>query len=33
VVGGRDAREALRVSLAAIESVRTGEPVTLGARA
>ncbi len=33
VVGGHDAREALRVSLAAIESVRTGEPVTLGARA
>jgi predicted dehydrogenase len=30
VVNGRDAREALRVSLAAIESVRTGEPVTLG---
>jgi predicted dehydrogenase len=33
VVNGRDAREALRVSLAAIESVRTGEPVTLGGRA
>ena len=33
VVGGSDAREALRVSLAAIESVRTGEPVTLGGRA
>jgi len=30
VVGGRDAREALRVSLAAIESVWTGEAVTLG---
>ena len=33
VVGGHDAREALRVSLAAIESVRTGEPVTLEAGA
>ena len=33
VVDGRDAYEALRISLAAIESVQTGEPVTLGARA
>ncbi len=33
VVGGHDAREALRVSRAASESVRTGEPVTPGARA
>jgi len=30
VVNGRDALEALRISLAAIESVQTGEPVTLG---
>jgi predicted dehydrogenase len=33
VVGGSDAREALRVSLAAIESVRTGNPVVLGGAA
>ena len=32
VVDGKDAREALRVSLAAIESIRTGEAVTLGGR-
>lgn len=31
-VDGHDAREALRVSLAAIESIRTGRPVTLGGR-
>jgi predicted dehydrogenase len=33
VVDGKDAREALRVSLAAIESIRTGEAVTIGGRA
>jgi predicted dehydrogenase len=33
VVDGKDAREALRLSLAAIESMRTGEAVTLGGRA
>ena len=33
VVDGRDAREALRVSLAAIESIGTGKPVALGGRA
>jgi len=33
VVSSHDAREALRISLAAIESVQTGEPVTLGGRA
>jgi UDP-N-acetylglucosamine 3-dehydrogenase len=33
ILEGRDAYEALRISLAATESVLTGEPVTLGGRA
>ena len=32
IVEGRDAYEALRIGLAATESVLTGEPVTLGGR-
>lgn len=32
IVSGEDAREALRISLAAIESVATGKPVVLGGR-
>jgi UDP-N-acetylglucosamine 3-dehydrogenase len=33
IVGGQDAYEALRIGLAATESVMTGEPVTLGGQA
>ena len=33
IVEGRDAYEALRISLAATESVLSGRPVTLGAKA